>query len=159
MPVASLAEALHLAPASIDALASRAGWSRVGASVSLAGHESELSPEDQAAWRQVRASLGAGLRVPRTKELDVGPELLAALIAQGRLIRVSEDLVFLPEQLDRIEAQIRAFAEPFTVSEFRQTLDLSRKYAVPLLEWFDKRGVTRRQGDVRVVREGPTGET
>ncbi len=70
------------------------------------------------------------------------------------MIRVSDDLLFLPEQLNSIEDRIRGFSEPFTVSEFRQSLDLSRKYAVPLLEWFDKRGVTQRRGDVRVVREG-----
>jgi len=42
--------------------------------------------------------------------------------------------------------------EGFTVSSFRQSLGTSRKYAVPLLELLDARGVTRRVGDVRVPR-------
>jgi selenocysteine-specific elongation factor len=38
------------------------------------------------------------------------------------------------------------------VSSFRQALGTSRKYAVPILEHFDATGVTKRQGDVRVLR-------
>jgi selenocysteine-specific elongation factor len=37
----------------------------------------------------------------------------------------------------------------------RESLGTSRKYAVPLMEWFDQRGVTRRDGDVRFLRERP----
>lgn len=152
MPIASLAESLRLTAGGADDLATFAGWRRTGASVSLQGHETQLSPEDDDRWHRIRASLGPTLKVPRVKELDIDAELLAALIAQGRVVRVSDDLVFLPEQLATIESKIRAFTEPFTVSEFRQALDLSRKYAVPLLEWFDKQGVTQRRDDVRVVR-------
>jgi selenocysteine-specific elongation factor len=43
---------------------------------------------------------------------------------------------------------------PFTVAEFRDHFELSRKYAVPLLEWMDANGVTERDGDVRTVRSG-----
>ena len=39
-----------------------------------------------------------------------------------------------------------------TVSDFRQALGTSRKYALPLLEYFDAHGVTRRHGDVRLLR-------
>ena len=44
-----------------------------------------------------------------------------------------------------------------TVSAFRERLGTSRKYALPLLEWFDQRGVTIRRGDLRVLRRPPTG--
>jgi selenocysteine-specific elongation factor len=44
-----------------------------------------------------------------------------------------------------------------TVSAFRELLGTTRKYAVPLLEYFDQQGVTRRQGDLRVLR-GPTAD-
>jgi selenocysteine-specific elongation factor len=44
--------------------------------------------------------------------------------------------------------------EGITVSRFRELLGTSRKYAVPLLEHFDHRRVTLRQGDLRYVREG-----
>jgi selenocysteine-specific elongation factor len=39
------------------------------------------------------------------------------------------------------------------VSDFRTLLDTSRKYAVPFLEYCDRQGLTRRQGDVRVLRQ------
>ena len=53
----------------------------------------------------------------------------------------------------RAEAVVRAAgAAGITVSAFREALGTSRKYAVPLLEWFDRRGVTRRDGDLRFPR-------
>ena len=42
--------------------------------------------------------------------------------------------------------------DEFTVADFRDRFGISRKYAVPLLEWLDRAGITRRDGDVRVVR-------
>ncbi|MGZ5299941.1 MAG: SelB domain-containing protein, partial [Actinomycetota bacterium] len=58
------------------------------------------------------------------------------------------------------EATIRAAGGAgITVSALRESLGTSRKYAVPLLEWFDQRGVTRREGDVRFPREPPRGGT
>ena len=44
-----------------------------------------------------------------------------------------------------------------TVSAFREALGTSRKYALPILEWFDQRGVTRREGDLRFPRSAPSG--
>ncbi len=65
---------------------------------------------------------------------------------------MSDDLVYLPDTLEAIEASVRGMGDGFTVAEFRDRLEISRKYAVPLLEWLDRRGVTRREGDRRVVR-------
>ncbi|MGH2719796.1 MAG: SelB C-terminal domain-containing protein, partial [Actinomycetota bacterium] len=45
---------------------------------------------------------------------------------------------------------------PFTVAQFRDAVGASRKYVVPLLEYLDRMGVTRRQGDLRVL--GPKAE-
>jgi selenocysteine-specific elongation factor len=44
-----------------------------------------------------------------------------------------------------------------TVSTFRDRMNTSRKYAIPLLEYFDNKGVTRREGDLRIVRPGKPG--
>jgi selenocysteine-specific elongation factor len=70
----------------------------------------------------------------------------------GKLVRISEDLVYLPEQIDRIVSELRAMEGSFTVAQFRDRTGLSRKYAVPLLEWADKEGLTIRQGDERRLR-------
>ena len=83
-----------------------------------------------------------------------GPELelMHALLRSGRLVEISDELVYLPETLDDVESRVRGMDDGFTVADFRDELGVSRKYAVPLLEWMDARGVTRREGEGRVVR-------
>ena len=79
----------------------------------------------------------------------------------GALIRVSAELVVRPTFVDAALAALRDLQgaeRPLTVSAFRERLGTTRKYAVPLLEYFDQQGVTRRQGDVRVLRR-PTADT
>jgi selenocysteine-specific elongation factor len=81
-------------------------------------------------------------------------ELIRAVCAEGRLVRISPDIVITPELLAKAEAVVRSNGVPpgITVSTFREALGTSRKYALPILEHFDARGLTRRQGDVRIVR-------
>ena len=91
--------------------------------------------------------------VPRLKELEVDPELLHALLRHGRLIRISRDLAYLPAQLDALMEQLGGLPSRFTVAAFRDATGLTRKYAVPLLEWMDRCGATVRSGDERSVGE------
>ena len=42
--------------------------------------------------------------------------------------------------------------DEFTVADFRDRLEVTRRQAVPLLEWLDRRGITRRRGDLRKLR-------
>jgi selenocysteine-specific elongation factor len=81
-------------------------------------------------------------------------ELIKAVCADGRLVRISSDLVFTPGFVADAERVIRerGRAEGVTVSDFRQAIGTSRKFALPVLEYFDGIGLTRRQGDVRVLR-------
>ena len=80
-------------------------------------------------------------------------ELIRAALADGRLVRISPDLVMSPEIVARAQALIReAGPGGVTVSGFRQALGTSRKYALPLLEHLDAKGLTRRVGDVRIAR-------
>jgi len=75
----------------------------------------------------------------------------------GQLVAVSQDLLYPAQTLADIKKVVAdriATTGPFTVAEFRDLVGTTRKYAVPLLEYFDQTGVTRRQGDVRVL--GPT---
>jgi selenocysteine-specific elongation factor len=48
---------------------------------------------------------------------------------------------------------LRTIDGEFTVADFRDLIGVTRRQAVPLLEWFDKQGITRRNGDTRVVRD------
>jgi selenocysteine-specific elongation factor len=82
--------------------------------------------------------------------------VLGRLAADGRIVRVSSELHF---SADAIAAARQALVSHLetrpggsTTSELREVLGVSRKYAVPLLEYFDAQGVTRREGDARVLR-------
>ena len=126
-----------------------------GSVVVVEGFSVELTDEQQAALDRVIATLeGAGpLSVPRTAELDIDRELLHAAVRRGELVRVSDEFVYLPSQIEVLTAGIDAFTEPFSVSEFKDEVGLSRKYAVPFLEWADDQGLTVRMGDKRRRRE------
>jgi selenocysteine-specific elongation factor len=84
--------------------------------------------------------------------LGLEPDVLALMLRQGRLVRVSAEFVYLPEQLDEVRTLIRGLEPEFTVADFRDAAGLTRKYAVPILEWADKDGLTVRRGDVRRLR-------
>jgi selenocysteine-specific elongation factor len=106
--------------------------------------------------RLVAAVAAAEATPPAVRDLVAAgfdPELVAAACEEGRLVRISPDLVMTPAMVERAVDLIRAAgADGMTVSDVRAKLGTSRKYAVPLLEHLDARGVTRRVGDVRIAR-------
>ena len=76
------------------------------------------------------------------------------LLARGVLVKVG-DALYRGTQIERAHEQVDAFitqSGKMTMAEFRDLLGTSRKYAVPLLEWFDARGITVRSGDYRMLR-------
>ncbi len=87
--------------------------------------------------------------VPRSSEIGLDPDLLHAALRMGELVQISSDFVFLPDQVDDLIAVLRSFEAPFGVSDFKDQTGLSRKYAVPFLEWTDSKGFTVRTGDTR----------
>ena len=103
------------------------------------------------AWELVAAHLRTAAP-PTLDELAVPLEVLRRLIRDGRVVRVADNLVYLPEVLQEVVARARSLGKPFTVSEFRQLIGVSRKHAVPLLEHFDREGTTIRQGNQRTLR-------
>ena len=92
------------------------------------------------------------MSVPTVGELGLDPELLHLKVRQGELIRLNDDLVMLPEQVEQLTETLQSLREDFTVATFRDAAGVSRKYAVPFLEWTDKEGLTARQGDTRRLR-------
>lgn len=94
--------------------------------------------------------------VSRLQEMGIGRDVIEAAARAGAVVRISAELVFAPEQIARAQALIDAAAAGITVSTFRGSLGTTRKYAVPLLEWFDQRGLTRREGDLRFPRGAPS---
>jgi selenocysteine-specific elongation factor len=72
----------------------------------------------------------------------------------GAVVRISPDLVVAPSLVERATALVRRHAgEGISVSILREELGTSRKFAVPLAEWLDGRGITRRRGDLRFPRD------
>lgn len=83
-------------------------------------------------------------------------ELLGVAEKDGLVVRVSPELYFSPGALADIEEKLRAAlagGKEITVSQFRDLIGASRKYALPLLEYFDRNRVTSRAGDVRRLRQ------
>jgi selenocysteine-specific elongation factor len=77
------------------------------------------------------------------------------MLAQGALVKVGDDL-YRGSQIAGIRARVEAHLkenERMTAAGFRDLLGTSRKYAVPLLEWLDKHGITIRDGDYRTLRK------
>ncbi len=124
-----------------------------GATIRTAEFDPGMSTAEEKAWQAARLMLRAGLAVPRADQLGLDRELLHALIRENQMIRVSPDLVYLPEQIETITTALRTMDGEFTVADFRDLIDVTRRQAVPLLEWFDTQGITRRNGDTRIVRD------
>jgi selenocysteine-specific elongation factor len=154
MPRASLTEPLGISIPELEGLAETSDVLVVeGPVVRLATFSATLDEHEEAAWQRARAALRAsGLTPPRRGELGLHEELLHALLRRGQLVTVSEDLVYLPETLDDLRTRLSELEEPFTVAVFRDTMGMTRKHAVPLLEWLDARGITHRRGDLRYLR-------
>lgn len=81
-------------------------------------------------------------------------EIIEILIETGTLIRVDEGILFHKKRVDEGIALIKSYFEnnqQLTVGDFRQMLNSSRKYVVPLLNYYDSIGLTVRQHDVRAI--------
>ena len=116
--------------------------------------------EEQARSAIERAFENAGLAVPALPDVlaKSGVEaararsLLQILLREKRLVRVSDDLVFHRSAMENLRAMLAAHkAARFNVGTFKDWTGISRKYAIPLLEYLDRERVTRREGDERVV--------
>jgi selenocysteine-specific elongation factor len=125
------------------------------------GHKMVLKEdEEQARGKIEQAFEGAGLAVPAMAEVltkcGVEPvrarSLLQILLREKRLVRISDDLVFHQTAIGQLrELLARHRGERFRVPEFKEWTGISRKYAIPLLEYLDREHVTRREGDERLV--------
>jgi len=126
-------------------------------------HDPGFSPKVQSPERlKLLESLKrAGASVPSAAELGrtFGSDLLRALVRTGEIVTVGPDLAYPAEWISEVKETIkRKVGEtgPFTVAQFRDLIGASRKYAVPLLEYLDQQGFTRRTGDLRTL--GPKAE-
>jgi selenocysteine-specific elongation factor len=146
-----------LLDAILDRLVGEGELARTASGVRLASHTDAVDRTDPAVRRLLAELDGADATQPPTvAELvsrGVPRDVIEASVRSGLVVRVSPELVFSPEVIERARGIVAgAGASGITVSAFREAMGTSRKYALPLLEWFDQRGITRRQGDLRFAR-------
>jgi selenocysteine-specific elongation factor len=141
------------------------GFNQTGTIIRRASHRPALPPQLQAAGSRVRAALSSKpMEPPSRKELAPdGPaqQALRYLVQAGEAIEVGEEVILLAEAYAKASALIKGYLlkhSQATVSELRQTIGASRRIVVPLLEKLDREGITRREGDVRVLRQKPAAE-
>ncbi len=120
--------------------------------------------DDEAESKQTieQAFASAGLKVPSLKEVlaslkvDKGRahKIVTLLLREKTLVKVSDDLVFHHNALTDLRQKIIALkttSPKIDVGRFKDLTGVSRKYAIPLLEYLDRERVTRRVGDERII--------
>jgi selenocysteine-specific elongation factor len=131
--------------------------------LSLARHHVALSPAEEQAREAIETALrGGGLTPPdlaaivsqRRLVATVAERVVHVLVKQKRLVRL-DTLVFHDESLQSLKSQIRALKAAGTstidVAMFKERFGVTRKFAIPLLEYLDRERVTRRAGESRLI--------
>ncbi len=134
-----------------------------GETIKLESHKIILK-EDEAQAKQIisRAFKTAGLTAPSIKDVLVKAGLdrkravpiVQILIKEKSLVRITEDLMFHQDALKDLRNRLTDLKKEKTtinVREFKNLAGVSRKYAIPLLEYLDRKHVTRRQGNERLI--------
>jgi selenocysteine-specific elongation factor len=84
-----------------------------------------------------------------TAKLDL---LLSVLIERNKIVQGQDGFLIHAQWLDELVTQLRALGKSeISIAEFKNLTGLSRKYAIPLLELLDQRGITRRKGSIREI--------
>lgn len=135
----------------------------VGESVRLAGRGVVMKDEEAASQKIIEAAFAsAGLKVPALKDVLAGlkvdklraQKIVTLLLRDKVLVKISDDLVFHRDalaELRRMLAAEKTKSPKIDVGRFKDLTGVSRKYAIPLLEYLDREHVTRRVGDARVI--------
>jgi selenocysteine-specific elongation factor len=125
-----------------------------GRSKTLGGAEGELARAIEARFAE------AGLQTPAVSEIikaipqrpKVIEGVIAYLVKQGILVRLAEGVYLHRDTIAAVREKLVAKkGETIDVGQFKDFFGISRKVAIPLLEWLDKEGITKRIGDKRLV--------
>ena len=150
--------------AALEELVAQKSLDAQGELVKKAGSEIALLPEEAKAKEQIEAAFAsAGLAVPSVKEVLAklaveskrAEKLLQILLREKSLVRVSAELVFHRQALGQLKEQLAVYkktkSDRISVPAFKELTGITRKYAIPLLEYLDREHVTRRVGEERVI--------
>jgi len=132
-----------------------------GEVVRLRSHQVVLRQEEEQTRGAIEAAFArAGLAAPAVAEVlqACGVEMARArtildmLLRERRLVRVSADLILHASAVAQLRTMLAAQkGARFTVPQFKEWTGISRRYAIPLLEFLDRERVTRREGDLRLI--------
>ena len=135
----------------------------VGDLVRLLGHGVEMKDEEAESKKKIEDAFAtAGLKVPALHEVLAGlkvdkvraQKIVTLLLRDKALIKVSDELVFHRSALEQLRRQMAAYktkSGKIDVASFKELTGVTRKYAIPLLEYLDRERVTKRVGDVRQI--------
>lgn len=131
--------------------------------VHLPGRGIHMKDEEAESRKTIEeAFASAGLKVPALKDVLAGlkidkaraQKIVTLLLREKLLIKVSDDLVFHRSALERLRTLLaaqKAKNSKINVGTFKDLTGVSRKYAIPLLEYLDRERVTKRVGDERII--------
>jgi selenocysteine-specific elongation factor len=131
--------------------------------VRLAGRGVMMSAEEERARKTIeQAFSSAGLKVPLLKDVLAAlsidrarsQKIMTLLLREGVLVKLADELVFhrtALEQLRRIVIAEKTKTPRIDVGRFKDLAGVTRKHAIPLLEYLDRERVTRRVGDLREI--------
>ncbi len=158
----------YLGPATLlsavfDSMTAAGQIVRTGESIGLAGHGPRLSAGQRRLLDDIVARIEAGeFRPPTLDEIEADTtkhrssvrQLAELAAADGLLVKITDQLWFHRRHYQRAQDLLRAEladGHGLTLSQIREILNTTRKYAVPLCEYLDQVGFTRRHGDLRVL--------
>ena len=132
-----------------------------GETISLATHKASFNEQEaialqtiehafrQAAYQPPPASEVIRAAVPDQKKARL---LLESLVKNKRLVKVSDDLIFHFDVIMHLQKSLSVHkGKSFSVPDFKGWTQMSRKYAIPVLEYLDREKITRRVGDQRII--------
>jgi selenocysteine-specific elongation factor len=149
--------------AAVDRLVREKNIEAAGDLVRLPGHGVVMKDEEAESKKQIEEAFAvAGLKVPALHEVIAGlkvdksraQKIVTLLLRDKLLVKVSDELVFhrsALEQLRHLVAAQKPKTPKMDVATFKELTGVSRKYAIPLLEYLDRERVTRRVGDAREI--------
>jgi selenocysteine-specific elongation factor len=148
----------------VDQLAAEQVIARDGSLLRMPDHVVRLREDEQGMAGRIRTLLEQTPMMPPDvkqieRDLGVAPaklgEVLRVLERERTIVRVAPDLYFLAASIDRVKADLRQHLSErseITPATFRDLFGTTRKYAIPLLEYLDREGITIRVGDSRRLK-------
>ncbi len=125
----------------------------------LLGHKTSLKPEQEKIRQDILGKLSVlDLMTPTRKEVERKThqvrEVLNYLVQSGEVVEVGDGILFKADDFQKIKDIVISHIKQYggvEVKDIKNALGLTRKYTIPILEYLDEKGITRREGDKRIL--------